>query len=172
MAHIGQKNTFGRVGGLRAFLGLAQHALVLAVLCHVAHIARDARFLRRAHHFAGHGEPAKAAPGMIDAQFHMLLKAHSPAFGAAKIPPAPPVFRQDALFHGRKPLFGVGPFTQAELFVKNLVAGKFQLALAAAQFKHAQPAQATGQRKPRQAFTQCLMGRMQFAYVLMKPGNA
>ena len=147
VAHVGKKDAFGRIGRLGAFLGLAQHAFMLALLRHIVHIPGDAGFILCAHHFVGHHKPAQAAPRVAHAQFHMLLEAQGPAFGPAEIAPAMAVFGQDAFFHGHEPFRGVRAFTQAKLLVKNLVARKFRPAVFTAQFEHAEPTQAARQRK-------------------------
>ena len=53
VAHICQKDALGGIGGLGAFLGLAQYALVLAGFCHIADIARYAQHAGSAYHLVG-----------------------------------------------------------------------------------------------------------------------
>lgn len=116
-------------------LGLAQHALVLALFGFVAHIAGDAGSPLAAGHFIDQGAPAQAPAGMHHAQLQVDLSAGQPVVGVAEDAPIGPVFGQDAFGNGGQALFWPGAFVQAELFVKNVVTRAVHLPVDAAAFQ-------------------------------------
>ena len=172
VAHVCQKNAFGGIGGFGSLLGLAQDALVLPCLRHIADIAGNAQHPRPAHNLIGQRIPAQALAWVGHPQIQVLLPASRPPCGVAQFTPLGLILACNARPHELQPGSRIRGGIDAKLLIKNIIAGDIQTGISEARYlKNSKPTQAAGKRKPHKPLAQALMRFMQFRHILMVPDN-